>query len=82
MARVVSHYHYMKAVHGLQDPNMAFDFYTLRPESTHQVMILFSDRGTPDGWRFMHGYGGHTFKLVNKEGHPVYCKFHMLVCQL
>ncbi|VDN28514.1 unnamed protein product [Gongylonema pulchrum] len=63
----------------LRDINMAFDFYTSRPESTHQVMILYSDRGTPDGWRFMHGYGGHTFKLVNKNGEAVYCKFHALV---
>ncbi|KAI1701590.1 catalase domain-containing protein [Ditylenchus destructor] len=43
----------------------------------HQpVMFLFSDRGTPDGFRHMNGYGSHTFKLVNREGNAVYCKFH------
>jgi len=42
---------------------------------------LFSDRGTPDGWRNMNGYGSHTFKLVNKNGKAVYCKFHVKTCQ-
>ncbi|XP_057367358.1 catalase-like [Daphnia carinata] len=60
----------------LKDPDMFWDFITLRPETTHQVCFLFSDRGTPDGYRFMNGYGSHTFKMVNAEGKPVYCKFH------
>ncbi|KAL3108561.1 hypothetical protein niasHT_015483 [Heterodera trifolii] len=61
----------------LKDPEMMWDFWTLRPESLHQVMFLFSDRGIPDGFRFMNGYGSHTFKLVNKAGEAVYCKFHI-----
>jgi len=60
----------------LKDANMFWDFITLRPETSHQVSFLFSDRGTPDGYRFMNGYGSHTFKLVNAQGKPVYCKFH------
>ncbi|CAG0890171.1 unnamed protein product [Darwinula stevensoni] len=60
----------------LKDPDMFWDFITLRPETTHQVSFLFSDRGIPDGHRHMNGYGSHTFKLVNKEGKAVYCKFH------
>ncbi|XP_002738841.1 catalase, partial [Saccoglossus kowalevskii] len=60
----------------LKDPDMFWDFITLRPESTHQVSFLFSNRGTPNGYRHMNGYGSHTFKLVNKDGNPVYCKFH------
>lgn len=56
---------------------MFWDFITLRPETTHQVCFLFSDRGLPDGYRHMNGYGSHTFKLVNAEGNPVYCKFHL-----
>ncbi|CAJ0949448.1 unnamed protein product, partial [Mesorhabditis belari] len=60
----------------LRDPNAMFDYFGLRPESIHQVMFLFSDRGIPDGYRFMDGFGSHTFKLVNKVGHAVYCKFH------
>nr|AKZ20727.1 catalase [Tegillarca granosa] len=60
----------------LKDPDMFWDFITLRPETTHQVSFLFSDRGTPDGYRHMNGYGSHTFKMVNKAGKPYYCKFH------
>ncbi len=59
---------------------MFWDFISLRPETTHQVSFLFSDRGIPDGHRHMNGYGSHTFKLVNKEGQTVYCKFHYKVC--
>ena len=59
---------------------MFWDFISLRPETSHQVSFLFSDRGIPDGYRHMNGYGSHTFKLVNKEGQPVYCKFHYKVC--
>eukprot|EP01041_Mallomonas_annulata_P000506 gene506-972_t len=59
-----------------KDPDMFWDFITLRPETTHQVSFLFSDRGTPDGYRFMNGYGSHTFKLVNDSGEASYVKFH------
>ncbi|KAI6198317.1 Catalase [Aphelenchoides fujianensis] len=52
-----------------------------RPESVHQHMMLWSDRGTPDGYRFMHGFGSHTFKLVNKDNDYVYCKFHAISLQ-
>ncbi|XP_021962614.1 catalase [Folsomia candida] len=60
----------------LKDPDMFWDFISLRPETTHQVCFLFGDRGTPDGYRHMNGYGSHTFKLVNAHGNPVYAKFH------
>lgn len=60
----------------LKDPDMFWDFISLRPETTHQVLFLFSDRGIPDGYRHMNGYGSHTFKLINENGEPTYCKFH------
>lgn len=60
----------------LKDPDMFWDFISLRPETTHQVMFLFAERGIPDGYRHMNGYGSHTFKMVNKDNKPVYCKFH------
>uniref|UniRef100_R4GCJ7 Catalase n=1 Tax=Anolis carolinensis TaxID=28377 RepID=R4GCJ7_ANOCA len=60
----------------LKDPDMVWDFWSLLPESLHQVSFLFSDRGIPDGFRHMHGFGSHTFKLVNASGEAVYCKFH------
>lgn len=60
----------------LKDPDMFWDFISLMPMTTHQVSFLFSDRGTPIGYRFMNGYGSHTFKMVNGDGEAVYCKFH------
>ncbi|XP_012349678.1 catalase, partial [Apis florea] len=54
------------------DTDMFWDFLSLRPESTHQVMFLFSDRGIPDGYRHMNGYGSHTFSLVNAKDETVY----------
>jgi catalase len=60
----------------LSDPDMFWDFIGLRPETTHQVSFLFSDRGTPDGYRHMNGYGSHTFKNVNARGEAVYVKYH------
>ena len=60
----------------LKSPAMMWDFWSLNPESLHQVMILFSDRGTPDGYRFMNGYGSHTFSMINKKDKLVWVKFH------
>jgi catalase len=58
------------------DSTVFWDYLSQNPESIHQVMILMGDRGIPDGYRFMNGYGGHTFKLVNKAGEWVYTQFH------
>ncbi|XP_002934129.2 catalase [Xenopus tropicalis] len=60
----------------LKDPNMFWDFVSLCPETLHEITHLFTDRGLPDGYRHMHGFGNHAFKLVNADGKPVYCKFH------
>jgi catalase len=60
----------------LKSPTMMWDFWSLNPESLHQVMILFSDRGTPDGYRFMNGYGSHTFSMINSKNKKVWVKFH------
>ena len=60
----------------LKDPDMFWDFLSLVPESIHQVSILFSDRGTPDGFRHLNGYSSHTLKLVDSSGKYVYCKWH------
>ncbi|CZT25097.1 probable peroxisomal catalase [Ramularia collo-cygni] len=59
------------------DSTMFWDYLSQNPESVHQVMILMGDRGIPDGWRKMHGYAGHTMKLVNKNGEWVYGQMHM-----
>src|SRR5690606_19420519 len=57
-----------RADNHLRDHNMQWDFWTLSPESAHQVTFLFTDRGTPRTWRNMHGYGSHTFLWYNAAG--------------
>lgn len=61
----------------LKDPDMFWDYLSQNPESIHQIMILFSDRGTPDGYHNEHGYSGHTFKLVKEDGSFVYTQIHI-----
>ncbi|KZS88086.1 catalase [Sistotremastrum niveocremeum HHB9708] len=63
----------------LKDADMFWDYLSQNPESIHQVMILFSDRGTPDGYRHQHAYSGHTFKFVKKNGEFVYVQIHAKV---
>jgi len=58
-----------------------WDFWTLTPESAHQVAILFSDRGTPRTWRHMNGYGSHTYLWVNGEGERFWVKYHFKTVQ-
>ena len=65
----------------LKSPTMIWDFWSLNPESLHQVMILMSDRGTPYGYRHMHGFGSHTFSFINKDNERFYVKFHFLTKQ-
>jgi catalase len=55
---------------------MVWDFWSLNPESLHQVMILMTDRGTPASYRHMHGFGSHTFSFINKNSERFYVKFH------
>ena len=55
---------------------MVWDFMSYHPESTHQFTILFSDRGTPNGYRHMNGYSSHTLKLVNINGKQYWSKWH------
>ncbi|HEY4051392.1 MAG TPA: catalase [Acidobacteriaceae bacterium] len=60
----------------LKSPTMMWDFWSLSPESLHQVTILFSDRGTPYGYRHMNGYSSHTFSLINAKNELFYVKWH------
>lgn len=60
----------------LKDKTMAWDFWSLNPESLHQVLILMSDRGTPFGYRHMDGFGSHTFSMINAKNERVWVKFH------
>lgn len=65
----------------LKDPDMFWDFLSLTPESIHQVTILFSDRGTPLGYRHMHGFSGHTFMWYDSKGGYCWVKIHFLTEQ-
>ena len=60
----------------LKDPTAVWDFWSLSPEALHQILILFSDRGTPDGYRHVHGFGSHTFSMIDAQGKRVWVKFH------
>jgi catalase len=65
----------------LKSATMMFDFWSKTPESLHQVTTLFSSRGTPDGYRHMHGFGSHTYSLISASGERVYVKWHFLTQQ-
>ena len=54
-----------------------WDFWTMLPETLHQITIVMSDRGIPDGYRFMHGFGSHTYSLINRNNERVWVKFHL-----
>jgi catalase len=66
---------------GLRSNNMQWDFWTLSPESAHQVAILMSNRGTPRTWRNMNGYSSHTFSWVNVGGERFWVKYHFKTVQ-
>ena len=57
------------------DPNTQFDFFSQVPESVHALTIMYSDRGTPAGYRHMHGYSANTFKWVNESGQAYFVKY-------
>ncbi len=59
-----------------KDATMQWDFWSLHPESVHEVTILFSDRGIPDGYRFMDGFGSHTFSTINSKNERFFVKYH------
>jgi catalase len=60
----------------LKNPTAVWDFWSLSPESLHQVTYLMGDRGLPATLRHMNGYGSHTFKWVNADGAAVWVKYH------
>ncbi|MFL9896641.1 catalase [Paraburkholderia fungorum] len=64
------------AVTGVQDANLAFDFFAHSPEATNMLTHLYSDDGMPDSYRHMDGFGVHAFKFVNAKGEVHYVKFH------
>ncbi|MER5754980.1 catalase [Streptomyces sp. NPDC002088] len=61
---------------GLRDNDMQWDFWTLSPESAHQVTYLMGDRGVPKSYRHMNGYGSHTYMWINGAGERFWVKYH------
>jgi catalase len=64
------------AVTGVQDANLAFDFFAHSPEATNMLTHLYTDEGMPDSYRHMDGWAVHAFKFVNAQGVVHYVKFH------
>jgi catalase len=61
---------------GIRSNDMQWDFWTLVPESAHQVTTLMSDRGTPRTLRNMNGYSSHTYLWQNAGGEKFWVKYH------
>jgi len=62
-------------VKNIYDPNTMWDFFGQVPESMHALTIMYTDRGTPQGYRHMHGYSGNTYKWVNDKGEVFFVKY-------
>ena len=65
-----------RADSNVRDNDMQWDFWTLSPESAHQVTWLMGDRGIPRTWRHMNGYSSHTYMWVNAQGEKFWMKYH------
>ncbi|MBB3050054.1 catalase [Prauserella isguenensis] len=65
-----------RADNNLRDHDMQWDFWTLSPESAHQVTWLMGDRGIPRSWRHMNGYTSHTYMWINDKGQEFWVKYH------
>ncbi|MBR4118526.1 MAG: catalase [Bacteroidales bacterium] len=65
----------------MRSPQNYWDFWTMLPEALHQVTIVMSDRGIPASYRHMHGFGSHTYSLINKDGVRHWVKFHWVTQQ-
>lgn len=70
-----------RADNNLRDNDMQWDFWTLSPESSHQVTWLMGDRGIPKNWRHMNGYSSHTYMWVNDQGERFWVKYHFICDQ-
>ncbi|MDR1325224.1 MAG: catalase [Treponema sp.] len=65
----------------MRSPQSNWDFWTMLPEALHQVTITMSDRGIPASYRHMHGFGSHTFSMINAKNERVWVKYHFVTQQ-
>src|SRR4030088_3533805 len=61
---------------GMRSSDNNWDFWTLLPEALHQVTIVMSERGIPNSFRHMHGFGSHTYSFLNAANERIWVKFH------
>ena len=85
-ARPVKFQHFIRsqkrrADNNLRDHDMQWDFWTLSPESAHQVTWLMGDRGIPRSWRHMNGYSSHAYMWINAAGERFWVKYHFITDQ-
>jgi catalase len=69
------------AKNNLRSNDMQWDFWTLLPQTAHQVIWLMGDRGFPKSWRHMNGYSSHTYMWINAQGERVWVKYHFITDQ-
>jgi len=67
-----------RADNNLRSNDMQWDYWTLLPQTAHQVMWLMGDRGFPRTWRHMNGYSSHTYMWVNAAGEKFWVKYHFI----
>lgn len=65
----------------MRSANNNWDFWTNLPEALHQITYVMGDRGIPTDYRHMHGFGSHTYSLINADNERVYVKFHFTTQQ-
>lgn len=65
----------------LRNETKMWDYWSKNPETLHQLLILMSDRGTPYSYRFMNGYGGHSYSFINDKNERFWVKFHLKTLQ-
>ena len=65
----------------MRSPTAMWDFWSLSPESLHQVTILMSDRGLPQSYRNVDGFGSHTYSFINARNERHWVKFHFKTMQ-
>jgi catalase len=63
-------------VTNLRSATAMWDYWSLSPESLHQVTILMSDRGLPQDFRHIDGFGSHTYSMINAQNERIWVKFH------
>ena len=63
----------------MRSPTTMWDFWSLPPENLHHVTVLMSDRGLPQTYRNIDGFGSHTYSFINARNERCWVKFHFKI---